>query len=305
MSQRFSQIVAEALASGVPATRISQIVAEALAAGVPPARISQIVAEVLAGGDGAEVRVSQIVAEALVGGHASGNLRVSQVIVEAFIPYIEVFMPLIYPDLPGLGYSVHWRPKGFNMPTVNLETGGRLDIGWSDSPLHEFELTYDFLRGEGFGVGSTEFKTMMGFFLALNGNLGRFLFPNPYDRSVTNQFIATTDGVEHQWILQRTFGIGEYSGTEPVGYVDVTSPFAAYLDGVKLDPSTYTVDTTDPVSQQIIINSGTPTLGQKLTVDMSYFYYCNFPDGTLDFEAFMNNLWMLKSAKFMSLRASN
>lgn len=283
MAERVSQIVAELFAAGVPITRISQIVAEIQGSDVPLTHVSQIIQEIFLA--------------------VAPSTHVSQIIVEMLIPNIEVFMPLVYPTLPGLGYSVHWKPKAFNMPTTTMETGARLDLGWSDTPLDDFELTYDFLRDRGFSYGSTEFRTMMGFWRALNGNLGRFLFSNPYDNSVTRQLIGTTDGIGHTFQLVRTFGIGEYICTEPVGYVDVTSPFNVYLNDTLQPPSTYTVDTTSPVNQ-ILDFSGTPAASQNVYVDMSYFYYCSFTEDTIDFENFMNRLWAIKKVQFSSNRAN-
>jgi hypothetical protein len=299
MAERVSQVTPEIFGKDVSSTRISQLTAELLGSGVPITHVSQLVSEILRK-DISTAHVSQLVTELFIATIPSTHF--SQIVLELFIPNIEVFMPLWYPTLPGLGYSVHWRPKSFNMPTVVTETGARLDLGWSDSPLDEFELTYDFLRGKRFQSGSVEFLTFMGFWRNLNGNLGRFLFRNPYDNTVTRQLIGTTDGITHEFPLVRTFGYGKYSVTENVGYVDVTCPFNVYLGDVKQPQSSYTVDTTSPVDQMLDFKA-TPTTGQKIYVDMSYGYYCSFTEDTMDFEAFMNDLWSIKSAKFSSNRA--
>jgi hypothetical protein len=299
MAERISQITLESLVTGEPNTRISQVTPENLVTGVPNTRISQITPEALSFGE-PFVRLSQLTPEALVSGLS--NVRISQIVLEMLVLNIEVFMPIVYPNLPGLGYSVHWKPKAFNLQTATMQTGARIDLGLTTCPLHDFELTYNFLRGQGFQRGSTEFRKMMGFFLYLNGNLGRFLFPNPDDRSVTRQLIGVTDGTSHVWQLVRTFGVEEYVGTEPVGYVDLTCPFNVYLDDVLQSKSSYSVLTTEPVNQQLDFGY-TPTAGQNIYVDMSYFYYCNFPEDQLDFEKFMNNLWLIKSVKFSSNRA--
>jgi hypothetical protein len=187
------------------------------------------------------------------------------------------------------------------MPTQTTSTGADLDLGLAAAPLHDFELTYELLR-DTFAVGTSEFKTMLGFFGAMSGNLGRFLFKNPDDSSVAQQFIAITDGTTHLWTLNRTYGVGEYSWTEPVGYVDLTLPFNVYFGGVLQDPGSYSVQVTQPALQQIQFTS-TPTTGQVITVDMSYFYYCKLSADTLTFEKFMNKLWLLKKATLHSCRA--
>lgn len=297
MAERVSQISPEALAAGDPDTRVSQISPEALAAGDPNARVSQLVPEALAAGD-PNARVSQAVAEALAAG--ANNARISQIVLEALVPNIGVFMPIVYPTLPTLSYSVKWRPQFFNMPTQKMATGAELDLGVAAAPLHDFDLTYQVLRDRP-APSPNEFRTMMGFFGAISGNLGRFLFKNPDDNAVQQQAIATTDGTAHQWTLQRTFGVGEYSWTEPVGYVDLTLPFNVYLDGVLQDHTAYTVDTTDPVNQLLDWGS-TLGAGQKITADMSYFYYCKLPDDTLEFEQFMYRLWTLNKITLHSCR---
>jgi len=280
--------------------RISQDVVEIAEGGPSNARISQDVVEVAEGGP-SRARLSQDVVEVAVAG---SNARLSQLTVEMLIFTLDVFMPLVYPTLPGLGFSVHWRPKAWNMATFSSDTGSKVDLGYADSPTHEFELTYDFLRGQNFQRGSIEFKIFMGFWMNMLGNLGRFLFKNPDDYQVARQVIGTTDGVSHIYQLSRTFGIGEYSATELVGYVDTTEEFNVYLDGTLVSPSDYIDVKFYPVNQTIIFSS-TPTIDQEITVDMSYFYYCRFTEDTMDFEKFMDNLWLIKTVKFESLRAGN
>lgn len=282
MAGRVSQEVAEALANATSNARVSQEVAEALTIATPKARVSQEVVEALA--------------------DATPKARVTGLYLEILVPNIEVFMPLVYPQIPQWTYSVKWAPKAWNMPTQTMTTGAKLDLALANTITHTFELTYQILR-DTWNVAGTEFRTMGGFFGAMLGNAGRFLFPWKDDNQVQNQFIATTDGVNHTWTLQRTFGLGEYSFTEPVGYVDLTQPFVAYLNGVRQNASLYSVVQTQPGLQQIEF-AGTPTTGQTLTVDMSYFYYCRLPDDNLSFEQFMNKLWTLKKIQIESCRAN-
>lgn len=279
------------------AVRDSQITPEALATGDPNARVSQVTPEGLVAGD-PNARVSQLPLEALVAG--SPNRRVSQFIVEALILNVGSFMPLYYPTLEALSFSVSWKPQFFNMKTQVMATGAQLDVGLSSTPLHDFDLTYEVLRNYSV-LGTNDFRTMIGFFGAMQGNLGRFLFVNPDDYGVTNQTIGTTDGVSHTWTLQRTFGQAEYSWTEPVGYVNTTLPFNVYLDGVLQDPASYSVVQSQPVNQ-ILDFSGTPSAGKRISVDMSYAYYCKLPDEATSFEKFMAKLWTLKKITLHSNR---
>lgn len=285
MAGRVSQEVIEGFIVATPSARVSQEVLESLAVATPNIRASQEVLESLLTID-AKAHVSQVVIEALV--------------VRIVVPE----MPPIYPnDLPGLAFDVTWSPQFFNLPTQTAASGADIDLALAAYPLHTFELTYAFLRDGDIAPGTSEFKRMMGFFLALGGTVGRFLFRNPDDNSVQGQVIGTTDGVNHLFgPLVRTFGTEDASGTEPVGYLDLTKPFKLYLDGVWQDPSTYTIITTAPVDQQIQFN-GVPTAGQVMTVDMSYFYYCKFADNASTFSKFLDQIWELQKITIHSCRA--
>jgi hypothetical protein len=299
---RASQIVDEALVTGSPNARASQIVDEALVTGSPNARASQIVDEALVVGS-PHVRASQIVNEALVRGLP--NLRASQIVIEALIYDLENPMLPLYPTLAGLTYNVKWSPEFFNMKTETTDSGADIDLALAPWPLHNFELTYSFLRN-GFWndpevYGGTEFQTMMGFFLSISGTVGRFLFLNPDDNSVTGQAVATTDGTTSVFgPLMRTFGVASYNASEPVGVVNTDETFNVYLDDVLQDPTSYEL-LGGPCDQQIKFYS-TPASGQALTVDMSYYYYCKFPTNANTFEKFMNTLWMFSKVPIHSCR---
>lgn len=296
---RISQIVPESLLTGTPKARISQEAIEVALTGTPKARISQVCVEVLVPNVGppAAARISQVAIESALSAHSFA--RFAQIVIECLVPNIEVTMPPIYPTLPGLGYSVLWEPQFSNMPTAKSASGAELDLAIAANPLHMFTLTYNFLRDR---FGNTEFKTLMGFFLALNGNVGRFLFKNPDDYQVQQQAIGTTDGSTHVWQLVRTYGDGNNSGTEPVGYVDLTQPFNVYLNGVLQPADTYSVAQTAPVNQELVF-VGVPSSGQTITVDMNYFYYCKMSTPNMSFEKFMNQLWTLKKIELQSNRA--
>lgn len=279
---RASQVVGETLASGSPAGRASQVTGEVSAFGSPAARVSQVMAEVAAFGT-ALARCSQIVAEFLL-----KNLKVD--------------MLPIYPELKGRAFSTHWRTKFANVGETAASLAD-IDLAIAQDPIHEFDLTYNFLRdGFAWPKGSQEFKRMKGFSLRIGGSAGRFLFRFKDDNSVTSQFIATTDGTTNIWTLSRTFGLGEDSRAEPVGYVDTAMPFFAYLNGVAQDHTTYQVIQTTPGQQQIKFFN-TPTTGQKLTVDMSYFYYCKFVADEDDFEKFVSGNWRVAKITLRSCKA--
>jgi len=222
-------------------------------------------------------------------------------VVEALIVNVEVPMLPIYPqNLPGLAYNVKWTPTFFNMPTQTAAAGADIDLAYAATPLHDFELIYEFLRDQ---FGQTEFKKLMGFFLRLGGTVGRFLFRNPDDFQVVGETIETTDGFSSLYgPITRTFGVGDDVGQEPIGYVDTTQPVKMYLDGVEQSSSIWELDQSTPGSIQVKFFAA-PLISQVITIDCHFFYYCKFAENIASFEKFMNQIWMLSSVKIHSCRA--
>jgi hypothetical protein len=215
----------------------------------------------------------------------------------------------VYPDgalLRGLAYAQKWSPTFFTQ-TATTATGAEIDIGLAQYPLHEFELTYEFLRDGGRGLPfvreTLEFRTMMGFHLAIAGTLGRFLYRNPDDHKVFQHVIGVGDGAATTFTLTRTFGANGYAGTEPVGQVDASQPFAAYLNGsaTAIDPLQYALNTATPAANTITFVAP-PPLGDPVAVDMHYFYVCKLGANANTFEKFMDRLWQLSKVTLRSCR---
>lgn len=215
----------------------------------------------------------------------------------------------IYPGrdlIAGLAYSQKITDNWFRT-TATTATGAEIDVGQAQYPLHDYELTYAFLRdGIRWGPGARatlEYRTMRGFFLQMGGSLGRCLYKDIDDHQVFQNQIGVGDGSTTTFVLTRTFGANGYEATEPVGQVDTDEPFAAYLNksSTALDPSLYTLSTANPVANTITFVTA-PPLGQSINVDMSYFYYCKLADNSNTFEKFMERLWMLSKVTLRSCR---
>jgi len=208
--------------------------------------------------------------------------------------------------LPGLAYSSKWTPLFFNLDTAKASSGAEIDLGIAQYPLHQFEISFDFLHDWSYrsATESLEYKTLFGFVLQQGGSIGRFLYQNPDDYSVTQQPIGTGDGTTTTWQLMRTYGANGFGLAEPVGVVDLASPFNAYLAGnsTPMAPAGYSVNTTNPCLQTITFTSA-PAAGAAIAVDMSYAYYCKFDANNFPFEKFLDRLWNLNKLVIRSCRA--
>lgn len=209
----------------------------------------------------------------------------------------------IYPsNLKGLGFSSHWKPRFLNIKSQVTSSGAEIDLALAGTPLHDFELVYHFLRDAIPTVGTSEYKTLFGFFLAMQGNLNRFAYQNPDDYTVTGQSIGTGDGSTTTFTLQRTYGYSN-TGTEPIGWLNTAATCNVYVSSVlKTLGTDYTLSTTVGTLQQVVFASA-PAASAPITVDMSYFYNCKFQQPGMDFEKFMNQLWSAQKITLRSCRA--
>ena len=204
--------------------------------------------------------------------------------------------------LPGLGYNVKWSPVYFNQSQKTMN-GTSVDISLSPYPLYNFELTFPFLRA---APTKLELQTLMGIYAMSSGSLGRFLFQNPDDFSVTHtsagygQTTMVGDGTTNAFTIARSIGTLPYvAAPDPIGQVITVS--GVYLNGV-LQGSGFTISTTVPGLNGITFSTA-PGAGVTIGLDMTYYYYCKFSDDTNTFEKFLDQIWQIQSLKFMSCLA--
>jgi len=298
---RVTQVALEAASGGLGHVRISQAVLEVLGEGSPDAvRISQAVAEVVIATLG-YVRVSQVAAEAAIA--TLGFTRITQCVLEALVSNTVVDMPVVYPTLVGLTYSVTKRPI-FNTGVATTAALNDIVVTYTQTPIWEFDLSYDYLPDyAGGGTTASDLKTLMGFFLSTQGGFMPFCFTDPDDNSVTAQAIGTGDGTTTNFTLVRTYGGSDGTGTEPIGYFNASQPYSVYVGGTLKTPGTdYTIVTTTPVNQQIQFTSA-PAASATITASFSYYYWVRFADDKYDFEKVSNLLWSLKKLTLRSRRS--
>jgi hypothetical protein len=193
--------------------------------------------------------------------------------------------------LPGLDIKVVWRPRAQNFPPQTAASGREVIVGAGAYPIHEFDLIYNVLRSR--TVTELEFRTLMGFWLNVNGRQYPFTFVNPWDSYATGSIIGPTVAGQTQYVITRDYGANGYIGTEPIGIIDQTATWNLYIDGIVKSPSDptwgYSVDASTPWNQLIVFNSGTAA-GHTISVDGGYMYYCRLGDDETEFEQVLYNV---------------
>ena len=292
MSARVNHVATEAAAKGTAPTRVNFVVAETAAKGIAPVHVNQAVLEI-AGKTIAPLRLNNAFTELAAKGIAS--LRLAFVAIETLV---QIGSPPVvstekFPLSPGLSWSVHVTPK-FNTRVAAHVSGREIRTAWQQYAIYEFTLSFDFLRGD----DTQEIETLMGFFLARQGQYDTFLLDlgavtkNAADSYMTQSGQGVGDGVTTAFTLQRTVGVA----FEPVGYVFPFDLTAVYVAGVLQDPLTYSF--TSPGT--LIFNTA-PASGAQVTASFRYYFVCRFAADAHDFEEFMTNLWSLHDLKLTSV----
>jgi uncharacterized protein (TIGR02217 family) len=209
-----------------------------------------------------------------------------------------VTTPPSFPSLSGLGWSVHKKPT-FSTIVASHVSGREVRDALYQNPIWQFELTFDGLTSNASGnftagLGASSLQSLMGFFLACQGQYGTFLYTDPTDSAVTNTVFATGDGVTQNFTIARYMG----AFLEPIGWVLTVSN--VYLNGTNItQPSHWS---TAPPNVLSFVTP--PSNGMTIAATFTYAFQCRFDADDMDFEQFMSNLWRAESVKFRSVRGS-
>ena len=206
-------------------------------------------------------------------------------------------MPLIFPSLPGLAWSVTKTPT-FQTRIQRAVSGRELRAVDYPFPLWQFTLVFDLLRDNP-AAGYDELRTLMGFFMLCQGAYDTFLFHDPTDDQVAGQQIGVGNASTTVFQLLRSMGTTLPGGgfQEPIVAPDVVS--AVYLDGITQSSTSYNIDQ----DTGRLTFSKAPGSGLIVTVDFSYYFRCRFIDDSYGFDNFMFQLWQLKKLTFITVRS--
>jgi uncharacterized protein (TIGR02217 family) len=206
-------------------------------------------------------------------------------------------MPLLFPTLPGLAWSVTKSPT-FQTRIQRAASGRELRALDYPYPLWQFTLVFDLLRDNP-AAGYDELRTLMGFFMLCQGAYGAFLFRDPSDDRVAGQQIGIGNASTTVFRLQRAMGatLPGRGFQEPIVAPNVVT--AVYLDDITQSPASYSIDS----NTGLITFETAPGSGLIITADFSYYFRCRFIDDSYAFENFMYQLWQLKKLTFISVRS--
>lgn len=197
-----------------------------------------------------------------------------------------------FPSLPGLAWSVDKHPE-FSTVVRTAASGQETRVALWVSPRWRFTLTYDLLRAD----ATQELQTLMGFFLARQGQYDSFLYRDPDDGAVAGQPIGIGDGTTTAFQLVRALG----GFAEPVRAPDLGSALNIYLGGVLLSSSGYTVSGWGTSTPGMVTFAAPPAAAAAITADFSFFFPVRFAADSAEFSQFMHQFWELKQLELVSV----
>ena len=279
--------------TGLP-VHASQIVLETLNRySNPGVRASQLIAEVLHRNP-AGARASQVAVEVLYKQSDPSYVRASQFVIEVLVPNVASPPPVVYPELIGLTMAVTKRPK-FSTGVGVTASGREVRVAYWPKPQWEWDLSYDVL-GDGSawtGTTASDLRTLQGFLSAVYGSWSPFYFRDPDDYVAINQPLGIGDGTTLVFPFQRTYGLGQFEGTENVGAVNQAQPIVVMLNGVAQ---------TSGITGNYVQFATAPAAGVAVTASFHFYYWCRLRNDSVAFEKIMPNLWQARLSIF-SLKA--
>jgi len=198
----------------------------------------------------------------------------------------------------GLVFTPPWE-LNFDYPSkkptyrtiIQPTTSGRGEIRASlqPYPIWEIEYSLNYARGSE-QMPNSVYQYMVGFYMAMGGQFSDFLYLDPNDNAVTDNFLAVGDGVTNSFQLTRSIGPGTDIVQNP-GFL----PSPTFE--INQDPTTdFTMGLLG------VVTFGTaPASGQVITWSGSYYYRVRFDDDGLEFDQFMDQMWELKSLRLKSV----
>lgn len=191
----------------------------------------------------------------------------------------------LYPTLAGLTWNTGKTPL-FNTIIQRSVNFNELRGSFTSTPIYSLLLQYDLLRDD---ATYNELKTIMGFFLARQGDFDSFLYLDPDDSVALLQQFGTGDGATKDFQLTRSLG----NFTEACANIGVGPTI--YVNGVaKVITTDYTINSAGLVSFV-----AAPAGAAVITWSGLYYYRCRFntENTPVAFNQFMSKLWELKQVE--------
>lgn len=234
-------------------------------------------------------RDEQVFREALI--QSSPNLRDKQIFREALIPTTNVLTPTL-PVLPQIVcFPFHESPRFNTIIRTPQSHRGEIRIPTFQPTPWEFSWDISYIPGDAEQVNS-QWRTLLNFYMQIQGSAGYFLFFHPWRHQATNVAIGTGNGVTTGFSL----GISYISG----GALELVQQLATtpqiFVNGVQQSIFSYNINKYGTLTFLTA-----PPSGATISWTGGFFYMCTMDDDSwkqLQEDYFQ--LWSLQPLKMKS-----
>lgn len=221
-----------------------------------------------------------------------------------------------YPVLRGLTFTSLKTPE-FATTLFRAPNGYETRLANTINPIWHWGLIYDFLLDDPTNIqaaytpsgGSiqawpsliyTDLKTLMGFYLSMQGQYGQFLYTDPDDHAVafTDQTLQVVASAGVSYTPIQRFMNGFYEDiTDLNGAISVKANGVAKTGGgvdytLSTNPG-LALPTVSYMGQYLTWGGATPTPAPPITASFSYYFRARFETDTVDFEKFIQQMWTI------------
>lgn len=222
-------------------------------------------------------------------------------------PPVFPLAPLTHP-----AFSVHRRPTFATIEHISKQ-GRATGAAQQNSPLWEFELSYELLRDATQNIlqptvshfaTKTELQKLFELNIACAGQYGEFLFLDSTDNSREFQILGVGDGETVEFPFVRSIiGDGSLVFTEQVGAVNDDFSVVVFLDGEEVAPGPSTWGISDDLLTLVFITA--PGAGVVVSSTFHYYYRCRWISDSQEVEQFAQFIWSSASVRFRSVDPRN
>jgi uncharacterized protein (TIGR02217 family) len=218
----------------------------------------------------------------------------------------------VFPKLKGITWDITIAPTWSTVLQVSA-SGREVRAANQQYPLWSIGLTYEVLPDTpppADAAAYSNFKTLLGFYNARQGNLDDFLLNIPDllggDSSAEGQSIVDEYSQGHMELL----GLGDGVTTDfPLvkdfgGFMDLiqnpTGVSKVWVNGADIGAA-YTLLNATPNFGVIRLNAA-PAAAQEVRADFGFQWRCRFDDDALEFNNWQRRLWEAKTVKLKTVR---
>jgi len=187
---------------------------------------------------------------------------------------------LTFPTFAGLSWPVGKQPQ-WSTRIQKAVSGKEVRAANMAYPLYNFTLVFEYLS-------LADVQNMLAFVMSVKGAWDNWLFVDQSDNTVLPTQIGIGNGGN------TTFQLGRLNGTTWEQIQNPTGTPVIMANGLIVSSSTYTISPTG----QVVFNTP-PASGVVISWSGNFAYRCRFDVDTTDLSQFMNQMFELKTLKFI------